>query len=187
MWLRGHQQEAIRRAYRPTPGLTAWQRNRVVLDRMCLTLGIQPEERYPKGTSYIALASSVSHWAGPTFATHLATGSFPLGDTISIPKPPRYEDAAAAALAARFVEHWRSSGFDPFVLSYPDFHGDRLGYAAIERDTTDIREHEAAGLPRDRIYWSFMLAPGSAHAAREMMLAGVPEEYIRAAVGSNDA
>lgn len=186
MRLRGHQQTAIRRAYKPTPGLSAWQRNRVVLDGMCLTLGIQREEPYLKSTPYMELAMAVSHWAGPTFSISLATRAFPRGEVISVETPPRYEIEAAAALGDRFADHWRSTGFDPFVLSYPDFNGEKVGYAAIEADTTDLREHGAAGLDRERIYWSFLLAPGHAHEAREMMLADVPEEYIRAVLGSAD-
>lgn len=184
-YLHPNQQALVRRAYNPTPHLTAWQRNRAVLENMCSAIGIPPSEPYLKSTPYMSLAAAIAHWAGETYAIHLTTQAFPAGNPIVIATTARYKTETAEALAMRFADHWRSTGFDPFVLSYPA-HLAREGHENIEADTTGLRDAESAGLDRERIYWSFLLAPGSAAEARTMMLDGVPEEYIRAALGSHN-
>jgi hypothetical protein len=181
-----YEQKRIRAARVRWDGETTWHHNRRVLEDICAAIGIEPSEPYGKGTPYMSVLRTLVHWSDINATLAVGVEGSPMvlvnGQLVQ-----HWQLSMKAQLGAlRFAEHWANTGYDPLVLHYPELIADRLGdYRLIERDTHRIAEFVARGLDRGLIQWSFYIAPGRSAEACEMLLDGVPEEYIRATLGES--
>lgn len=161
---------------------TAWKHNRRVLEEVLACIGIQPDEKYDKGTPYMRVLESLTHWCGnmPTILVGTEGGKDQTLYQMSRRQQFGEATTASAAAADRFVDHWRAMRYDHLLFVYPELQADAGGYRVLERDTLRVPEFLDLGLDRGLIQRAFYLAPGHAAEACEMMLEGTPEEYIRA-------
>ena len=180
--------QRVHAARKRRDGETAWRRNRRVLEDVLSCIGVAPAERYDKGTPYMHVLQSLVHWCDvePTVLVGVEGSAtkqlFQMRNGTGFGKVT----VGSAAAADRFADHWRGMGFDPILFTYPTLTADSLGYRVIERDTARAPEFISRGLDRGQVQDSFYMAPGRAVEACEMMLQGVPDEYIRTALGTNE-
>lgn len=180
--LQHHDKARIRASRKRASNETAWKHNRRVLEDVLSCIGVDPTEKYDKGTPYMHVLESLVHWCDiePT----VLVGTEGSADRLLFQMRNRAEfgkvTIGSAAAADRFADHWRAMQFDHLLFVYPELTADARGYRVIERDTIRVPEFLNRGLDHGLIQRAFYLAPGRAAEACEMMLEGTPEEYIRA-------
>lgn len=179
--LASHYHEIRKERKRPE-NVTPWRHNRSVLEGILFCLGIQPEERYSKAIPYMDVLDAFNHWGG-RFPTSLIGlyGNRERG----LGGLPGFTERGLSELrwqADDFAEHWRSIGFHRLLLAYPrQLRVSENASECVKRDTARIHEFLERGLDAGDIQRSFYIAPGRAEYVCEMMLHGVPEEYLLAA------
>lgn len=182
----GHYPEIRKERKRPE-GVTPWHHNRSVLEDILGCLGVRPEERYSKATPYMDILDVFNHWGGLLAASVIGLYGNQRRGLEGLPGFTENGRAELSRQAADFADHWRSIGYHRLLLAYPrQLHVSESASECVKRDTARVHEFLGRGLELGDIQRSFYIAPGRAEYVCEMMLHGVPDEYLLAATRESE-